>query len=420
MRPSRWRRRSSEGKCDQGMYSLSVVESNQERLEKLLDRKFTRYDPAESEGRAAEIHALALQDGKMRRPLNTQEQGFILNEQTLCGIDFRYWAERYGTIFLDGGGVGRPKFWESQEIALRVLAEAEEQRVAAEKRGDIAEGLLMVWHKARQLGATMFSRLLIMHRVTLSTNNRCISASVDSDKILELYTRDKMIYDNLPFFMRPKTGYDTKAEHWTLEDTNASLLYQESTQKTGLGTGRQFEISHFTELSTWMDAYLKVEMDFFPTIPQHRRSLSILESTANGRGNWWHEFSEDVRKGLRVNWLYVFVPWYVEEEKYRRTPPPDWTPSELTIKHARQVLETSAEFCGKRVVLAPEKMYWYETERAAYQRQGTLNIFLSYWCATPLESFQHSGQSAFPPEFLEEARLGAYPGAAYGFEVRAG
>lgn len=398
------------------MYSPTLIQHKSDLIEARTGRQLTRRAPSEIDDWLARLSNATDDKGALTRPLTSEEQNFIIVEQMLCAIDFRYWAENYGTIYRDGafgGGIGRPVFWQSQEIALSRLAAREEQLEAAERAGEVLEGILMVWHKARQLGATMFARLLLMHRMTLTKDFRAISASVDDDKIMELYDRDKLIYDRLPFYLKPVGGFDVKGEHFYLDGTNSHVLYQQASQKSGMGTGRQFEGGHLTELSSWQYAHKMVEMDFFPTIPQSRYSLHVLESTADGRGNWWHEFSEDVRAGNRPNWVYIFVPWYAEEGKYRRTPPSDWRPSRLSELHAKKVWETSMEFIGRRVRLSREQLYWYESERAAYQRQGTLNIFLSNWCADPLESFQHSGQSAFPPEFLERARLEARAGAPH-------
>jgi hypothetical protein len=87
-----------------------------------------------------------------------------------------------------------------------------------------------------------------------------------------------------------------------------------------------------------------IELDFFPTLPLGINTLCILESTANGMGGWWYEFTEDVRKGLQRRWRYIFAPWYIESKKNRAHPPTDWTPTEMTLKHARKVYETSREY----------------------------------------------------------------------------
>jgi hypothetical protein len=397
------------------MYSPRIIQQNLEKIEAATGVTLTRYSVGEVENKLATFKFK--ENGDLARPVSAMQRKFITNEQLLCQLDFSYWAERYGTIYFDGGGVGHPTFWETQNIAMRKLASHEEKMYEEAEGGGKAEGICLVWHKARQLGATMLSRLLLQHRLTLHKQVRGISATVDDDKIQKIYDRDKMIYDNLPFYLKPEIKYDEKRAHiqWV---SGSSILYQISSQKYGLGTGEQYDVGHLSELSTWPNPATMVEIDFFPTLPQSLTTLCILESTAWGRGNWWHNFSEDVRHGRRPRWIYIFVPWYAEKTKYRRTPPPDWVPSQLTDLHAKKVYERSTEFVGRAVVLDQEQLYWYETERQAMQRAGQLNFFLTNYCATPEESFQHSGVSAFPPEFLERARLEASIGVPHEVTVQ--
>lgn len=259
---------------------------------------------------------------------------------------------------------------------------------------------------------TMFSRLLTMHRLTTHDHHRAMAASVDEDKIQELYDRDKLILEELPFYLRPSVGFDVKASHLYFDRLNSRVLYQQSSQKSGLGQGRQFELAHLTECSSW--AYPKmIEFDFFPTLPLGPNTLCMLESTANGRGNWWHEFTEDVRKGNRRGWHYIFTPWYIEDRKYRAMPPSNWMPSESTLEHAKKVYETSKEFTGRDVLLSREQLYWYETERDAARRANSLNLFLTNYCATPEESFQHTTAAQFNIETMERVRLQTRKPACY-------
>ncbi|KKM65641.1 hypothetical protein LCGC14_1489170, partial [marine sediment metagenome] len=95
-----------------------------------------------------------------------------------------------------------------------------------------------------------------------------------------------------------------------------------------------------------------------------------------------------------------------------------WKPSEIAMLHAKKVYETSPEWIGRAVMLSPEQLYWWESERGDAVKRGVLNIFLTNYCATPEESFQHTGQSAFAPEILEKLRLQTTTGKP--FDVRLG
>jgi len=364
-------------------------------------------------------HLTTLMDstGTLKRPLNDEERYVIRNELALCQLDFQYWCNRYCHIAYDGvegGGVGLFNLWEAQEVILKHFSRIEEENYEAKDEGYPVEGIKIVDHKARQLGGTMFARACGMHRLTLFRDTRAMGASVDEDKILELYNRDKLIWDNLPWYLQPKIGFNVKAEHLSFDALNSFILYQHSRMQSGLGQGRQFDFGHLTECASWPYPRM-IELDFFPTLPQGMKTLCILESTAQGRGNWWHEFTEGVRAGHQRGWHYIFVPVYAEKKKYRARVPLDWTPAKVTALYAQKVHDTSFEWLGHSYTPPKEHLYWWETERDAAVKSGVLNIFLTNYASTPEESFQHTNVSAFPPEVLENLRRRAKIAEAFEF-----
>lgn len=360
----------------------------------------------------------------LKRPYHPDEEAFIRSETYLCRLDFRYFTERYGNIALDameGGGIGPMKFWQGQLRALDLIATREEEmydELASSTIG-FTEGIYAVWHKARQLGATALMRLITLHRMLLFPAIRCLTASLDEDKIGKIYERDKIILDNLPVFLRPTYAYDVKNEHINLNGLG-KVVYQMANQKAGVGTGEQWDIPHLSEVALWPYPE-RIQFDLFPAIPKAVTTFCGLESTANGRDNFWHELTENVRRkeyGFG-HWLYIFGPWYMESRKYRRAAPDDWVPKVHTQAHAEMVERTSAEYCGRTVRLTREQMHWWETERETYRRLGTLHIFLTNFCATPAESFQHINGSALPIETLETLLNRAKMGMPYEVEMLA-
>ena len=282
----------------------------------------------------------------------------------------------------------------------------------------MVDGILVAMHKGgRQLGATMIGRALTMHRVTTSSHVRAIAASVDDDKILELYDRDKKILASLPWWLRPSIEFDEKAAHIYFDRLVTRILYQTSVQKSGVGQGRQFDVGHLTETASWPSPG-EIEHNYFPTIPPSRTSLSLMETTAQGRGDWWHNFVKQLRLGQSRRWRLLFIPYYIEKSKYNATPPLGWTPTDLSMTHAQMVYETSPEFTGGRAIMLPrEKLYWWESTRAEYQARNTLNVFYTNYASTPEESFQHSRRSAFDFEYLEKARMNARLGEPYQIQL---
>jgi len=399
------------------VYSTSTVERSQSRLEAAAKLSLHRHDIHEVQSRKADLQRLVKLDGTLLRDLNADEKAFVRNEQLLCTIDFRYWLTRYASLLLDQGGLGAfSSPWESQEILLRFIAQLEDEMVEKAARGEAVDGILIFLHKSRQLGATAIARAISVHSMLARKHTRAMAASVDEDKVLELYDRDKLILDNLPFYLRPSIGFDEKAQHIFLDRLGSRVIYQLGTQKSGLGQGRQFDVTHLTECASWPYPGI-IEHDWMPTIPQSLRAFALLESTAQGRGNWWHQSVQKLQKHRLRRWNLVFIPWYAELKKYRATPPVDWQPSEEAMKHGQRVYETSARYVGRQVVLTKEQLYWWQSTRDEYYLGNNLAVFYTNYCATIEESFQFRTKSAFSFDVLEHYRHRLTEGESYKIET---
>ena len=389
------------------MYSPLIVDKNKRKLEKALGIKLVRYKPEESWTVSEHLQNLT-KKGKLKRGLTRDEDLFVQNERFMCQLDFSY-SLRYLTVQLDGAvgvGVGHPTLWESQKLSLDLMGRLEEENAELFDAGDPCPGICFANHKSRQLGSTALARMLVAHRVNFWPQTRSLGASLDDNKVHDqLYKRDKLHYDSLPWFLKSPQKFDVKNVHFEL-DTGAYIMYQKDTQESGLGQGSQFDVSHLTEVASW-DHTRMIELDFIPTIPQSPYALCILESTAQGRGDWWHEFTEKVRLKKMWRWHYVFWPWYISKVKYRAKPPTDWTPQKFTIAHAAMVRETSHRFLESKVELTREQLYWYEQNYMNAREKGELNLFLLNFSATPEESFQHSGIGAFDTEMINDWRTRA-------------
>jgi hypothetical protein len=133
------------------MYHPVIVAAQQERLEAQFGLQLQRLP-------AAHCHAMrtsldTIYDVETREPtraFSQDEEAFILNEQLLVKIDYRYAAERYIWINYAGQSL-RPMYplWESQELILAELARVEYDHWTSGH----PDGLLFNILKGRQLGA---------------------------------------------------------------------------------------------------------------------------------------------------------------------------------------------------------------------------------------------------------------------------
>jgi len=404
------------------MYSPLVVDKKLYHF-KQQGILFTPYSPSDSQTITAKL-TKKLYDPEGNRikgvEMTDKEQQFTKSETLLCRTSFRYWAERYGFCEMDaqeGGGVAPAEFWPSQERALKQIGDREEANYRELKKYGSTIGIRSVWHKTRQQGATALMRLINGQRMTLFKNVRCIAASLDEDKVLEIYKRDKIVIDNLPFFLQPKLKYDTKGQAITLEWFNSTMLYQQANQQAGVGTSQQFDISHMTEVGLWAMAE-RLQFDFLPAVPKALSTFVAFESTANGRGNWWHNFTEAVRKKEKgfESWLYYFTPWYINYNKNSLNAPDDWQPTDATKEHAELIERTSYEFAGQTIRPNRNQLYWWESEFELNRKMGTLNIFFTNYPATPEQSFQHHADNALPVDVLDWMRTTSIMGMPYHIE----
>ena len=354
--------------------------------------------------------------GKWKRQLSESEAAFIKSEILLCKHDFRYFL-RYAYTELDaseGGGVGPAQLWQSQERALEIIAKREDECLLEIDKHGFTQGIRGVWHKTRQQGATSLLRLITAQRMCLYRHTRALAASLDQDKIHELYKRDHIWLDNLPFFLIPKIQYDTKAQQIYFENLKSGIIYQQANQQAGVGTGQQFDMSHITEVALWPLAE-RLEFDLLPAIPQARSTFFGMESTANGRDNFWCEFTENVRHRREgfSQWIYSFTPWYINSKKNRLPAPDDWRPNEITQQHADLIERTSSEFAGTTIRPHVNNLYWWETEYLKNKEMGSLAVFFSNYPATPEQSFQYSAAAALPIETIEWMRANSINGMPY-------
>lgn len=394
------------------MYHPVLVARSQEALERAyqsaLPSGLQRYPVDHCAQMTKALAGAVNSEGQRLRRLTPPEESFIVNEQLLTPIDFRYWAERYA--FINAGGTRLQRltpFWESQEIILQELARIQLDRATTGH----PDGILVNILKARQLGASTLGAALVTHRVVTHTHVRALLASdvpdnSGSEGLFGMYER---IVANLPWFLHPREQFHKKDTHIIFTTGSAIIvesgksmkggLQDKGGQKGNLGRSRTYSTLHLTELSGW-ERPEQVNDSLMPAVPRSSRTLAIKESTAKGRHNWHHQDWLLGERGLG-RYTNVFIPWYCEVKKNWLPAPLDWTPSEETLAHARRAEADGPRWLHRPVSLSREQLRWYEEEREAAIARGELSKFLEEQAADPEECFQHSGRSIFTVDQLQ-------------------
>src|SRR6266705_666995 len=345
----------------------------------------------------------------LKRPLTKDEQQWIRNERKLCALDFRYYCTHYAWIIDWKKHAVRFQPNVAQSIVLDVWGDLERH----------GQAIMMLALKARQLGITTITEIAVAHRVQFVRNTNAVVASADPSKSVKMASMIDFSWSNQPWWLLPRTTKIEKGMPVEFEDLNSSILIQAGNQFNGVARGQTPNVFHLSELCEWEDPDLLVDAALLKAIHETPDVFGILESTALGRGNLWHDTWKQVKEDFprgRSRLCPVFLPWFVGVDIYptatdlrMRPIPPDWTPSDLTIRHAERAREYVLANPLLFRHLAKEdpdwsmsraQMWYYEIERDSAIKKKQLNLFLSEMPADDQEAFQSTNSSAFQPDTL--------------------
>ncbi len=323
-----------------------------------------------------------------------------------CRYDFEYWAAKCVSVRDKLSGADKP-----------FILNAPQRRVAAILEDDRRNSrpLRMIMLKARQWGgSTLVFAYFAWIQTVLKVNwHSMIGAHIKDTAatIRGMYTK---LIRNYP-------------RQWWEGDAAPALLPFERSQNTREITGRgcrmtiasiespdavrgsDCALAHLSEIGFWKDTPQHSAEDFIRaisgSIPMVPYSAIILESTANGVGNFFH--SEWLRaKSGKSNKHAVFVPWY-EIEMYRLpVDDPEALFSSLD-PYERGLWERG---------LTLEMINWY---RHKLIEMGSHAAMKAEFPTTDTEAFVNTGRGVFDPAHIEALRRNCRQPDHTGFLVSA-
>ena len=161
-----------------------------------------------------------------------------------------------------------------------------------------------------------------------------------TDNLFELVDR---YHEHCPAPVRPKTGTSSAKE---LSFSGLDSGYKVGTAGTkGVGRSSTIQLFHGSEVAFWPHADTHA-VGVMQAIPDIDGTESILESTANGLGNFFHDQWKKAEAGLS-DYIAIFVPWYWQEE-YRKAPDDDFVLSDEELELASHHGLDHAQLCWRR------------------------------------------------------------------------
>ena len=292
--------------------------------------------------------------------------------------DFPHYAATCLRIRSKGGEIGPLVLNKAQQ---HIHAQLERQKAA---RGKVRALIL----KGRQQGCSTYVGARFYHRTSHAFGLRTFILTHEDAATQNLFDMVNRFHEHCPEPLRPSTGAANAKE---LNFDRLDSGYKVGTARTrGVGRSSTIQLFHGSEVAFWPFADTHAA-GVLQAVPDEAGSEIVLESTANGVGNFFHQMWRDAETG-RNGYIAIFVPWYWQEE-YRKPPPEDFAPDDEEHEHAQLYGLDRAQLAWRRGKIAELK---------------DPVLFKQEYPATAAEAFQMSGHDSFiPPALLARARKSA-------------
>lgn len=289
--------------------------------------------------------------------------------------DLRFFSKNAPLLIKPAVGMLRPLLFNKAQLYLHDQIE--------KQRGNIGKVRILVV-KARKEGVSTYVGARFFHH---TTRRRAINSFIlthDAKTTAALFNMVKVFQENIHPSMRPDASKSNE-EELVFPDLNSSYDVGTAGNKD-IGRGRTIQRFHGSEVAFWKNAR-QIRTGILEAIPDQKDTEIILESTANGIGNLFHEMVMTALEG-RSDYIVVFIPWFWMKE-YQRDIPKGFKPSdeELELK--------------KQYSLTLEQLAW---RRAKIENLGGAHRFKQEYPSNVHEAFETSGSGLIRPAAIMQAR----------------
>lgn len=167
--------------------------------------------------------------------------------------------------------------------------------------------------KGRQQGCSTLIAARFYHKTSMGFGQRAFIVAHEQKATDNLFSMVKRYHDHNP--IAPSTGA-TNAKELIFDRLDSGYKLATAGSKD-VGRSNTAQLLHSSEFAFWSNAESHLA-GLGNTIADADGTEIILESTANGINNKFHQLWQDAEAG-KGDWIAIFVPWYWQEE-YRATP----------------------------------------------------------------------------------------------------
>lgn len=240
--------------------------------------------------------------------------------------------------------------------------------------------------KGRQLGISTASEGVLFNWTFIHPGTRSLVIAHETKAAQHLFDMTKLMWEEWPYRELYHEKHNTQKTLSWLE-TRSSMSVA-TARNAGSGRSFTYHAVHCSECAFWEEPE-RLMVGLNQSVPYKHGTVVILESTANGVGNWFHEEWTRAKHGESM-YQPLFFPWYNHEEY-------SFPGTTLTRRDFTKVERELSE------------QYGLDAGQIAWRRHTIKNDCLDdenqfkqeYPCS-PEEAFLSTGTNVFPLEKLDD------------------
>lgn len=234
--------------------------------------------------------------------------------------------------------------------------------------------------KGRQQGCSTYVGARFYHKVTHSFGLQAFILTHALDATQNLYKMAHRFYENTPLVIRPEVSTSNAKELlFGILDSGYKLGTAEN---KSVGRSATIQLLHASEVAFWANATEHAK-GILQAVPNADGTEIIMESTANGIGNFYHQQWQQAEAKIS-EYIAIFVPWFWQNE-YHIKIDPDFkiTPEEDDLKNRYNLTINQIAWRRNKI-----------TELSVNGLDGTKS-FLQEYPSNSTEAFQLTGEDTF-------------------------
>ncbi len=164
--------------------------------------------------------------------------------------------------------------------------------------------------KGRQQGCSTYVGARYYHKVTHSFGTQAFILTHALEATSNLYKMAKRFYEHTPKDVKPAVSTSNAKELvFGVLDSGYKLGTAEN---KNVGRSATIQLLHGSEVAFWNNAS-EHATGIMQAVPNSPGTEIIMESTANGVGNYFHQQWQKAEAGIS-DFIAIFIPWYWQDE----------------------------------------------------------------------------------------------------------